>query len=161
PTRRFLGVIVATLLSIVACAVSARSQARAETVVLNAKIYTVNTKQPWAEALAIRSGKIVAVGSEKEITAFRGPATKVIDAQGRLVLPGFTDCHIHFLDGSLSLLRVSLDEAKSIAEIQKMVKAYADAHPNAPWILGRGWSYPVFAPSGLPEKKYLDEIIPH
>lgn len=152
--------MVAILLSIVACSASARSQARAETIVLNAKIYTVNTKQPWAEALAIRSGKIVAVGSEREITAFRGPTTKVIDAQGRLVLPGFTDCHIHFLDGSLSLLRVNLDEAKSITEIQKMVKAYADAHPSAPWILGRGWSYPVFAPSGLPDKKYLDEIMP-
>lgn len=138
----------------------AQPQTRAETVVLNAKVYTLNPRQPWAEAIAIRAGKIVAVGSDKEITVFRGPGTKVIDAQGRLVLPGFTDCHTHFLDGSLSLLRVNLDEAKSISEIQKLVKAYADAHPRAPWILGRGWSYPVFAPSGLPDKKYLDGIIP-
>lgn len=158
--RQVLWLVALATLLIFACAAIAQSQGRAQTVVLNAKIYTLNPRQPWAEAIAIRAGKIVAVGTEKEITAFRGPATKVIDAQGRLVLPGFTDCHIHFLDGSLSLLRVNLDEAKSIADIQKMVKAYADAHPSAPWILGRGWSYPVFAPSGLPHKKYLDEIIP-
>lgn len=158
--RQVLWLAALATFLIFACAAIAQSQGRAQTVVLNAKIYTLNPRQPWAEAIAIRAGKIVAVGTEKEITAFRGPATKVIDAQGRLILPGFTDCHIHFLDGSLSLLRVNLDEAKSIADIQKMVKAYADAHPSAPWILGRGWSYPVFAPSGLPHKKYLDEIIP-
>ena len=76
------------------------------------------------------------------------------------MLPGFTDCHIHFLDGSLSLLQVNLDEAKTVGEIQRKVKEYADAHPDLPWVLGRGWNYAVFNPSGLPDKSYLDEIIP-
>jgi predicted amidohydrolase YtcJ len=160
PARQCLRFVTTVMVLMLAGATLAESQSRADTVVLNAKIYTVNPKQPWAEALAIRSGRIVEVGSEKEIAAFRGLATKTIDGQGRLILPGFTDCHIHFLDGALSLLRVNLDEAKSVPEIQKMLKAYADAHPTAAWILGRGWSYPVFAPSGLPDKKYLDEIIP-
>jgi len=158
-TRSFAWLIAASVVLVLASAGLAQAQSHAEVVLVNARIYTVNTKQPWAEALAIHAGKILAVGSEKDIAAFRGPATKVIDAQGHLVVPGFTDCHIHFLDGSLSLLRVNLDDVKTIPEIQKMVKAYADAHPNAPWVLGRGWSYPVF-PSGLPDKKYLDEIIP-
>jgi predicted amidohydrolase YtcJ len=137
-----------------------QSSAPADTVVVNARIYTVNPQQPWAEALAIRGDKIVAVGSMRDIAALRGPSTHAIDAQGRLVLPGFTDCHIHFLDGSLSLLQVNLDEARTVSEIQRKVKAYAEAHPDLAWVLGRGWNYAVFNPSGLPDKSYLDEIIP-
>jgi predicted amidohydrolase YtcJ len=132
----------------------------ADTVIVNARIYTVNPQQPWAEALAIRGDKIVAVGSTRDMAAVRGPSTHVIDGEGRLVLPGFTDCHIHFLDGSLSRLQVNLDEAKTVGEIQRKVKEYADAHPELTWILGRGWNYSVFNPSGLPDKSSLDEIIP-
>ena len=132
----------------------------ADTVIVNARIYTVNVRQPWAEALAIRGDKVLAVGSAEEIAVYRGASTKVIDAQGKLLLPGFTDCHIHFLDGSLSLVQVNLDEAKTVAEIQKEVKAFADAHPRLPWVLGRGWNYAVFNPSGMPDKIYLDQIIP-
>jgi predicted amidohydrolase YtcJ len=132
----------------------------ADMVIVNARIYTVNPQQPWADALAIVGDRIVAVGSMLDIAASRGPSTRAIDAQGHLVLPGFTDCHIHFLDGSLSLLQVNLDEAKTVGEIQRKVKAYADAHPDLPWVLGRGWNYAVFNPSGLPDKSYLDQIIP-
>jgi predicted amidohydrolase YtcJ len=137
-----------------------QSSAAADTVIVNARIYTVNTQQPWAEALAIRDEKIVAVGSMRDIAAHRGPSTRAIDAHGHLVLPGFTDCHIHFLDGSLSLLQVNLDEARTVGEIQRKVKEYADAHTDLAWVLGRGWNYAVFNPSGLPDKSLLDEIIP-
>jgi predicted amidohydrolase YtcJ len=150
------------LLSLIAAGDLALGQSlpAADTVVVNARIYTVNPRQPWAEALAIRGDKIIAVGRLREIATLRGPSTHVIDAQGRLVLPGFTDCHIHFLDGSLSLLQVNLDEAKTVDEIQRKVKMYAEAHPDLAWILGRGWNYAVFNPSGLPDKRYLDEIVP-
>lgn len=132
----------------------------ADTILIHGHIYTVDANHPWAEALAIRDGKILAVGTDREIARYRGAPTKVIDAKGRLVLPGFTDCHVHFMDGSFSLGQISLDDAKTLAEIQQRVKTYAAAHPNDPWVLGRGWSYPVFAPSGLPDKKYLDAIVP-
>ncbi len=132
----------------------------ADTVVINARIYTVNVAQPWAEALAIGGDKTLAVGSAKDIAAYRGPATKVIDAQGRLVLPGFTDCHIHFMDGSLGLTQVDLNGTKSIAEIQKRVKDYVATHPKESWITGMGWTYPTFGPSALPDKKFLDEVVP-
>jgi len=131
-----------------------------DAVIVNARIYTVNPQQPWAEALAIRGEKIVAVGSTRDIAARQGTSTRVIDAKGRLVLPGFTDCHIHFLDGSLSLLQVRLDEARTVGEIQRKLKEYADAHPDLAWVLGRGWNYAVFNPTGLPNKGYLDDIIP-
>jgi predicted amidohydrolase YtcJ len=143
-----------------ACGQEVAQPKAADVVVINARIYTVNPQQPWAEALAIAGHKIIAVGSAREITPRRGPDTKVIDVKGRLVLPGFRDCHIHFLDGSLSLLQVNLDEERTIADIQRQVKAYSAAHPNLPWVLGRGWLYTAFVPSGLPHKKYLDQIVP-
>jgi predicted amidohydrolase YtcJ len=135
--------------------------AAADSVVVNARIYTVNPQQPWAEALAVRGEKILAVGSAREIDRYRGPNTRVIDAQGRLVLPGFTDCHIHFMEGSLGLLHVDLNGAATVGEIQKRVSAYAVAHPREEWILGMGWTYPAFAPSGMPDRRILDEIVLH
>jgi predicted amidohydrolase YtcJ len=156
--RLFLSLVIFCLCADLALA-QGQASTVADTVVTNARIYTVNSQQPWAEALAISGDKILAVGSAKDMAAYRGPATKVIDAQGRLVLPGFTDCHIHFLDGSLDLQRISLDDAKTIAEIQERVKVFAAAHPEKLWVLGRGWSYAVFSASGLPDKKYLDEIV--
>jgi predicted amidohydrolase YtcJ len=155
--RNLAPVPVAILFS---CFSPAQTPKPADTLVLHAHIYTVNARQPWAEALAIRDGKILAVGTDHEIIRYRGASTKVIDAKHRLVLPGFTDCHAHFLDGSFTLQQVSLDDATTISEIVRRVKAYADAHPKDPWLLGRGWMYPVFGPSGLPDKKYLDAIVP-
>src|SRR6202158_2406674 len=99
----------------------------ADLIITNARIYTVNPQQKWAEAIAVRGNKIIAVGDRKQVEALRGPATKVIDAGQRLLLPGFTDCHIHFMDGSLGLTRVDLNGATTVAEIQKRVQAYADA----------------------------------
>jgi predicted amidohydrolase YtcJ len=133
--------------------------AAADSVVVNARIYTVNSRQPWAEALAVRGDKILAVGSVREIDRYRGPNTRVIDAQGRLVLPGFTDCHIHFMEGSFGLLHVDLNGAATVAEIRKRVSAYAVAHPREEWILGMGWTYPAFAPSGMPDRRLLDEVV--
>jgi predicted amidohydrolase YtcJ len=132
----------------------------ADTVVLHGKVYTVNSKQPWAEAVAIRGGKVVAVGSDAEILKLRGGGTKVIDAGGQLLLPGFVDCHIHFLDGSLSLGRVNLEGAKDAADIQQRLREYAGKHPGSDWILGRGWNYAMFGAEALPHKKYLDELFP-
>jgi len=132
----------------------------ADTMVLHGRVYTENAKQPWAQAVAIRGAKIVAVGSDAEIEKLRGAGTKVIDAAGKLVLPGFVDSHIHFLDGSLSLGRVNLEGAKDTADIQKRLRDYASRHPGKDWILGRGWNYAMFAPETLPDKKHLDEIFP-
>ncbi len=146
-------------LAAVAIPVAAESSHPADVILVNARIYTVNPQQPWADAIAVRGGQILAVGDKTKIEAYRGKATKVIDAQGRLVLPGFTDCHIHFMDGSLGLTHVDLNGAASIAEIQKRVQAYAAAHPSEPWVTGMGWTYPTFGPTALPDKKILDEVI--
>ena len=132
----------------------------ADIIVIHGRVYTENPKEPWAQAIAIQGAKIVAVGGDTTIEKMRGMGTKVINAGGRLVLPGFTDCHIHFLDGSLSLGRVNLEGAKDAADIQKRLREYASEHPGDDWILGRGWNYAMFGPEALPHKKYLDEIFP-
>ena len=132
----------------------------ADTIILNARIYPVNPQQPSAEALAISGEKILAVGTKNEIEKYRGASTRIIDAQGHLVLPGFVDCHIHFMDGSMGLTRVDLNDAKTVAEIQKRVKEYAESHLQEPWITGMGWTYPTFGPSALPDKKILDDVVP-
>jgi len=133
--------------------------ASADSVVVNARIYTVNPQQPWAEAVAIRDAQILAVGSTREVNRYRGANTRVIDAHGRLVLPGFTDCHIHFMEGSLGLTHVDLNGAPTVRDIQKRVSEYAIAHPYDEWILGAGWNYPAFAPSGMPDRQVLDEVV--
>jgi predicted amidohydrolase YtcJ len=128
---------------------------------VNARVYTLNPQQPWAEAVAISGEKILAVGSAHDIAPYRGPNTKIINGGKRLVLPGFVDCHIHFMEGSLGLTKVVLNGATTVSEIQKRVKAYAASHPREPWITGMGWTYPTFKPSGLPDKKILDEVVPN
>jgi predicted amidohydrolase YtcJ len=133
----------------------------ADIIVIHGRVYTENPKQPWAQAVAIRGAKIVAVGEDAAIEKMRGMGTKVINAGGKLVLPAFTDCHIHFLDGSLSLGRVNLEGAKDADDIQKRLREYASEHPGDDWILGRGWDYAMFGPEALPHKKYLDEIFPN
>ncbi len=155
-----LALLATMLLMAILSASGQGTPAPADIVITNARVYTVNAKQPWAQAIAIRGEKIVAVGSAAEIARYRSATSKVIDAGGKLVLPGFTDCHIHFLDGSLSLQRIHLDDAQNIPEIQRLVKEYADEHPKQPWVLGRGWQYSSVGPTNLPDKKYLDEIIP-
>ena len=135
--------------------------APADLVVLHGRVYTVNAKQPWAEAVAIRQGKIIAVGTDEEIARLQSKHTKVIDAGGRLVMPGFVDCHIHFTEGALGISRVHLEGAQNIGDIQKNLREYAAKHPGNSWILGTGWNYAMFSPETLPNKKDLDELFPN
>lgn len=131
----------------------------ADLLILKARAYTVNPAQPWAEAVAVKGEKIIFVGSNKKARSYIGAQTKVIDAEGRLLLPGFQDSHLHFVSGSLNLNRVDLAGTKSIAEIQERIRRFVAAHPELTWIQGRGWMYSVF-PGNMPHKKFLDEVVP-
>ena len=157
---RVVAAALCTILLALSDASAQKNSAFADTVIVNGKIYTLNPQKPWAEALAIRADLIVAVGSDAEIAKLQSKSTQVIDAKGRLVLPGFTDCHIHFIDGAFSLGRVNLEGAKDATDIQQRLRAYGAAHPGDSWILGRGWNYAMF-PSSLPDKKALDEVFPN
>ncbi len=107
-------------LIILASACAQRTSTPADTVLKHARIYTVNANLPWAQALAVREGKIVAVGSDEAIAAYQGPSTKVMDARGRMALPGFMDSHVHMMAGAAQLEGVSLNEAKTIGEFQEI-----------------------------------------
>ena len=74
-------------------------------------------------------------------------------------MPGFGDAHVHFMEGSLTLLGVKLDDAKTIADLQKACKGVRRRSPGNGWILSMGWHYDAFGESALPDKKYLDEIV--
>jgi len=152
--------VMAAMMSGAAVRASAQPSAtKADVIVAHGKVYTVNHAQPWAEAVAVKDGKIIAVGTNEDVLKLRGAGTKVIDAKGHLVLPGFGDSHVHFMEGSMTLLGVKLDDKKTIAAIQKSVKEYAAAHRGDGWILGMGWSYDAFGEAALPDKKYLDEVV--
>jgi len=161
--RRHAVAFVSALLStaFVSWAQQSARVAPADIMIVHAKIYALDEKRPWAQSLAIRKGKIVAVGTDEEVGHLRGIGTKLIDAGGKLVLPGFTDCHIHFIEGGFSLKRVNLEDAKDVAEIQERLRAYLGQHPDEEWILGRGWNSAMFAPETPPNKKYLDELSPN
>jgi predicted amidohydrolase YtcJ len=161
-THGFRAVVLATAVgsTLLSVGQTPTGPVSADVIVQHAHVYTVDKTRPWAEAIAIRDGKILAVGTLQTVEKLRGATTKIVDAGGRVVLPGFTDCHVHFMSGSEALTGVILDDAKTVEEYQKRIKEFADSHRDAPWILGRGWTYPAFGASALPDKKYLDAIVP-
>jgi predicted amidohydrolase YtcJ len=157
--RLSLIVLILSPVLFISAGCSNERPAAADTVIINARVYTVNAAKPWAEAIAIRDGRILAVGSTKDISRHKGKETKVIDAGGRLVLPGIADSHVHFVSGSSNLAMVDLAGTKSVEEIQDRIRTYVQSDPQVGWIQGRGWMYPAF-PGNMPHKKFLDEIVP-
>src|SRR5690606_7068191 len=127
---------------------------------INANIKTMNSTNSVAEALAITKNKIVKVGSNHEITALIDKDTKVIDLKRKTVLPGLIDTHIHVADYGRCLMWLDLTEAKSIAEIQKMVEDKAKSVPPGKWIIGQGWSEKRFKDDIMLERDVLDTAAP-
>jgi predicted amidohydrolase YtcJ len=126
----------------------------ADRVFLNGRVWTGDAARPRAEALAVSSDRIVAVGTSAEVARYAGPRTVRVDLRGRFVSPGFNDAHLHFL----VLETVDLADVFSVEEIQRRIRAYAEAHPDRPWVTGRGWMYGAF-PGGLPHRRLLDAVV--
>ncbi len=132
----------------------------ADLVFLNGVIWTVNPNQPWAEALAIKGNKILKVGSSSEMERIIGDKTDVINLDGAFVLPGFTDCHTHFLDGGFSLSDVQLKEAKTRDEFAARIEDKARELGKGIWILNGNWDHQRFDPPELPSKDWVDAVTP-
>src|SRR5437016_3572121 len=132
---------------------------RASLVIRNGSVYTARADGAVAEAMAISSSRILAVGSRSTIDGYLGPNTRVIDLHGGMALPGFIDTHTHFVWGSLSRTRVALGDAADEREVERRLAAYAKGHPAESWILGGDWVYDTFPASG-PTKALLDRVIP-
>jgi predicted amidohydrolase YtcJ len=131
----------------------------ADLVLTGGAVYTVDDERSTSEAVALRAGRIMAVGSSGDISAFVGPITRVVDLQGRTVLPGFQDAHVHPPDGGLSRLECNLHDCSSREECLETVARYAAEHPDREWIVGDGWSLDSF-PGGTPERADLDAVVP-
>ena len=131
----------------------------ADLVFVNGAVYTVDAGRPWAEAVAVRGGRICAVGTDAEIRALVDGRTEVVDLDGRMLLPGFQDAHVHPPGSGLEMLRCNLSDAFSLEEYERIVGEYAADHPGADWIVGGGWSMSVF-PGGNPPKEILDRLVP-
>ncbi len=128
-------------------------------IVVNGRVYTADGQATMAEAVAVQGNKILQVGTNREVQRLRRPQTVVLDARGGAVLPGFNDSHTHLLSGGLSMNQINLLDARTLPAIESAVRDWAAAHPDEPWIVGRGWLYEPF-PGGLPTRQILDELIP-
>jgi hypothetical protein len=131
----------------------------ADLLILNGRVYTADAPGTVAQAVAVAGNTILRVGTDHELSALRGPGTRVIDAHGGAVVPGFNDSHVHFLDGGLSLGHVDLAGATTLEQVQDRVRSFAAANADAAWVEGHGWLYAPF-PGGSPTKAQLDAVVP-
>ncbi len=129
----------------------------ADVVLRNGAVYTMESKNPKAEAIAVTGKKISYVGTNKGAEALIGKNTKVIDLKGQMLLPGFVESHIH---PTLAILTLGADlQSDSVNEVLGKIKAWADANPDARLIQGFGWRYTLFPTTG-PNKADLDRLFP-
>jgi predicted amidohydrolase YtcJ len=115
-----------------------------ELLLTNGRVYTVDENRPWAKAVAMRGGRIAAVGQNDEILALAGPAARIIDLGGHLVLPGLCDAHIHLYDWCVARRQVQLAGCNSLAEMLERIAAWSGRTETGYWLTGRNWNEDVW-----------------
>ncbi|MEM7097667.1 MAG: amidohydrolase [Pseudomonadota bacterium] len=163
PTRRQL-ILTTPTLAMLGCGTSANPSI-ADVVLMNVDIHTVNANRDHAQALAISGNKILAVGTNKEVKEFAGTTTRIFDLDGRTVLPGINDSHLHLLMWGMSKPPFSLDvtfpAVKTIAHVVAKVKQAAANRPTDRWIIGRGWDQAYLGEGRAPTAADLDAVAPN
>lgn len=157
--RRLLALIVLVAANALAgCVTVAYSGPRPATAVINARIWTGVSAKPWAEALAVDSaGRISAVGTTAQIAAMG--AITVTDARGQMVVPGFIDSHVHFVDGGFGLASVQLRDARTKGEFITRIGEYARTLPKGAWITNGDWDHMNWG-GELPRRDWIDSVTP-
>jgi predicted amidohydrolase YtcJ len=152
------------LLAFVCCLVlqpsRAQSRPAADLIITNAKIWTVDRSLPTADAIAVLGDRIVGVGSNSDAARWSGPHTQVIDAGGKLLLPGFNDAHVHFVSGGMQLDNIQLNDATTPQEFARRIAARAKATPKGEWIVGGNWDETKWNPPNMPTKELIDALTP-
>ncbi len=157
---RILLVAAAGLL--IACSMNHPATAAPEPLslaIVNARIWTGDPRRPWADAVAVRGERIAAVGSSAEIRKMASAATRVIDASGQMLVPGFHDAHVHFIEGGSRLASVQLRDARTPAEFIARIKAFAATVPRGAWITGGDWDHERWG-GELPTRGWIDSVTP-
>ena len=131
--------------------------AEADLLIVGAPVYTADPARPWADAVAVRAGRVAAAGPERDLADLRGPSTRVLRLDGGLVLPGFQDAHVHTAAGGLELAQCDLHEVEPAAYAATVAR-YAADHPGDPWVLGGGWVMDTFGTGG-PHRSALDAVV--
>ena len=134
--------------------------APADLIVTNARVYTADDARPLVEAFAVRDGRITFVGSQREAAVLAGPATRIVDAGGRTVIPGMVDAHAHFSGLAQTLRQVDLTGTTSLAEVIARVVAKAQTVPKGTWITGRGWDQNDWGITDFPTHDALSAALP-
>jgi len=132
----------------------------ADLVIVNANIRTMDAKRTIVHSIAALNGKIIAIGSDADTKALIGPNTRVIDAKGKLVLPGFNDAHVHFMDTGAQLSSVDLRSAKTPEEFVRRIRDFAAKLPKGRWITGGNWDHENWTPNNLPTAAMIDAATP-
>ena len=136
----------------------------ADLVVVNARVRTLDAARPSAEAVAVHGDRITHVGTSAEVRALAGPGTRVVDARGALVLPGFNDAHVHFLSGGFQLSSVDLRDAGTPQEFAERIRRFSEKLPKGRWITGGDWDHErwpsVNGAAPLPTKELIDAFTP-
>ena len=130
----------------------------ADLIITDTSVYTGEPVRPRPGWVAVKAGRILAIGAPDDLRNLAGPTTEVRSMPGRLVVPGFQDAHVHPAFGGLNLLRVNLDHVGTVERYLDTIATYAAANPGEPWITGGGWAMYLFA-GGAPRKEDLDRVV--
>jgi predicted amidohydrolase YtcJ len=133
----------------------------AQLILKNGNIYTVSESQPRAEAVAVRYGKIIFVGSTVDVKKYDGKGTRVIDLKGKTVVPGMTDAHYHLAGVGRREMTLNLEGASSLEDFLSRVKARVDKAKPGEWVTGRGWIETFWKPPQFPTRQDLDRVAPN
>lgn len=139
----------------------AAQAAKADTLFINANIYTVNTRQPRAQAIAVKGDRIIYVGSVASARRFQTQDTKVVDLQGLTVVPGLTDSHYHLSGVGYREMNLNLEGTNTLNAFLAKVKERVDQAKPGDWVTGRGWIETFWKPQAFPTRYDLDKIAPN
>ncbi len=137
-----------------------RQPAAITIAIVNGAVWTGEPNRPWAEAVALRGERIVVVGSTSEIRSRISPQTRLIDARGGMVVPGFIDSHVHFLSGGMNLASVQLRDARTPEDFIARIKTFAASVQPGTWITGGDWDHQNWG-GELPQRSWIDSITPN
>ncbi|HKY03328.1 MAG TPA: amidohydrolase, partial [Blastocatellia bacterium] len=155
--------LIASMLIVVSVGTSAAFAQReaADIVFKNGNVYTANDRQPRAEAIAVKGSKIVFVGSNRDVQAYQGKRTRVVDLRGNTVVPGLTDSHYHLSGVGAREMNLNLEGTTSLEDFLGKVKARVDRARAGQWVTGRGWIETFWSPPVFPSRWDLDRIAPN